>query len=63
MSSRKALGGIALAALLIVPTGARGATPIEQVPSELTGLQLFSGEVATPQSVKAPKPPRHPLGL
>ena len=61
MRSRKALGGIALAALLIVPAGARGATPILQEPSELTGLQLFSGQVATPQSVKAPKPPRHPF--
>jgi hypothetical protein len=48
--------------LLLAFTGtASAATPIPQVPSELAGLQVFTGQTATPQPVKASKPPRHPF--
>jgi hypothetical protein len=51
----------ALSSLLLVPAAAGGATPIPQDPSALVGLQLFTGQTATPRRVKAPKPPRHPF--
>ena len=51
----------AVVALLLVPGAATGAPPIPQVPSELVGLDLFSGQAATPRAVAAPKPPRHPF--
>ena len=52
---------IVVAALLLVPSAAVGATPIPQNPAELVGLDLFTGSVATPHPVSAPKPPRHPF--
>ena len=55
----KLAGGIVLAVLLAAP--ALAAPPIPQDPSELAGLQLFSGQTATPHAVKAPSPPRHPF--
>src|SRR5215208_292117 len=61
MRPKKLAGGLALAALLVVPAFALGATPIPQDPSELAGLQLFGGQTATPHAVKAPNPPRHPF--
>ena len=52
---------LAVALLLAVTGTASAATPIPQNPSELTGLPIFTGQAATPQPVKASKPPRHPF--
>jgi hypothetical protein len=54
----------ALLALLALAVGASAATaapvPIPQDASELSGLKLFSGKVAKPHRVSAPRVPRHP---
>jgi hypothetical protein len=52
---------LAVVVLLAVPATASAATPIPQNPAELSGLQLFTGQTATPQRVQAPQPPRHPF--
>ena len=53
----------ALAALVLLaaPAAAQAATPIPQNPAELEGLDLFSGKVAKPRPVSAPRVPRHPF--
>ena len=59
--ARSALVTMVVAGLLLVPAAAIGATPIPQNPADLVGLDLFTGQVATPRPVSAPKPPRHPF--
>jgi hypothetical protein len=59
--ARSVVVTVAVAALLLVPGSALGATPIPQNPADLVGLDLFTGQVATPRRVSAPKPPRHPF--
>jgi hypothetical protein len=61
MRPRGFAAALVLALLAAVPAFALGATPIPQDPSELVGLQLFSGQTATPRAVKAPRPPQHPF--
>ena len=52
---------LAVVVLLALTGTASAATPIPQVPSVLAWLQVFTGQTATPQPVKASKPPRHPF--
>jgi hypothetical protein len=52
---------LGLAALVIAAGGARAATPIPQNAAELVGLDVFSGQVAKPRPVAAPRVPRHPF--
>jgi hypothetical protein len=49
-----------LAVAISVPV-AQAAVPIPQVPAELDGLDVFSGRVAEPRPVFAPRVPRHPF--
>lgn len=60
MTHRLALAAAVLASL-VGAAAASAATPIPQDPSELAGLELFSGQTATPQRVKAFRPPQHPF--
>ena len=46
---------------LCAPASASAAPPIPQDPSELAGLDTFSGRPATPRPVRAPRVPRHPF--
>ena len=48
-------------ATLGVSATALGAPPIPQDPAELAGLDVFSGRVARPRQVSAPRVPRHPF--
>ncbi len=48
-------------ALLAAPALASAAPPIPQDPSEIAGLDVFSGRVAKPKRVRAPRVPRHPF--
>lgn len=50
----------ALAAVVAAPA-AQAAVPIPQNPAELEGLEAFSGKVAKPRPVFAPRVPRHPF--
>ncbi len=43
------------------PVSAGAAPPIPQDQAELSGLDVFSGRVARPRPVSAPKVPRHPF--
>src|SRR2546430_6618393 len=61
MSSKPALATLAAFIALIAPAGAAAATPIPQDPAQLAGLRVFSGRVATPHPVSAPRVPRHPF--
>ena len=53
----------ALAALVLLATPGvtQAAVPIPQNPAELEGLDVFSGKVAKPRPVSAPRVPRHPF--
>jgi hypothetical protein len=55
------LAPLALIALLSIPAAAQAATPIPQSQADLPGLDTFSGKVAKPHPVKAPRVPRHPF--
>jgi hypothetical protein len=55
------LAPLALVALLAVPAVAQAATPIPQNQADLAGLDTFSGHVAKPHPVNAPRVPRHPF--
>jgi hypothetical protein len=52
---------LALAVLLALPAVAPAATPIPQNQADLTGLDDFTGQVAKPRPVAAPRVPRHPF--
>jgi hypothetical protein len=52
---------LALAAVLALPAAAPAATPIPQNQADLAGLDVFSGKVAKPRPVRAPRVPRHPF--
>jgi hypothetical protein len=58
--SRAAVLGALVATLALAPA-APAADPIPQDPSELAGLQVFTGKPAKPRRVEAPKVPRHPF--
>src|SRR5215207_3410115 len=61
MSANPATVAAVLALGLLVPGPAAAAVPIPQNPAELAGLDVFSGRVATPHPVSAPRVPRHPF--
>ena len=50
----------ACCAALAAPALAAAAPPIPQDPAEIAGLDTFSGRVAQPRPVRAPRVPRHP---
>jgi hypothetical protein len=52
---------LGLAALLVLPAVAPAAPPIPQNEADLAGLDVFSGNVAKPRAVAAPRVPRHPF--
>ncbi len=51
---------VACCAALAAPALAAAAPPIPQDPAEIAGLDTFSGRVAQPRPVRAPRVPRHP---
>ncbi len=51
---------VACCAALAAPALAAAAPPIPQDPAEVAGLDTFSGRVAQPRPVRAPRVPRHP---
>ena len=63
MTARHIAALILLSAAAAVGPGAPafGAPPIPQDQAELAGLDLFSGRVARPRPVSAPRVPRHPF--
>ena len=59
----KLAGAAAVLVVLVSAAAAQAAVPIPQVPAELAGLDVFSGKVAKPRPVFAPRVPRHPFAM
>ena len=57
----KLAGAAAVLVVLVSAAAAQAAVPIPQVPAELACLDVFSGKVAKPRPVFAPRVPRHPF--
>jgi hypothetical protein len=55
------LAAAAILAAITVAPAAQAAVPIPQDEDELAGLDVFSGRVAEPKPVFAPRVPRHPF--